>query len=280
MTRRLLAIVLFAAAGPLAAAPFAMITELKGDAWYVNGGEPRKLTLLTYVEKPMQIRVDPAAKLAVTYFANGVQYRFAGPSRLSLERSNPSVTEGAQPQARKVTPEKSIGGGLSPEQWRRLQQATVVMRSVRPGFSVVGPDKTTLIDREPEFEWTAAPNAKAYRLVVYGADNSLIHEQRTEENVLRAGSALMLQPGKRYRWKVDAIGVQKPVSTTGTFAVAEKPVRQDMRVVKASAESDVAARAFYATALEAHGYAHDARAEWKALARDYPDEPELRQRAR
>ena len=280
MTRRLLAIVLFAAAGPLAAAPFAMITELKGDAWYVNGAEARKLTLLAYVEKPMQIRVDPAAKLAVTYFADGVQYSFAGPARLSLERSSPNVSEGAQPQARKVTPEKSIAGGLSPEQWRRLQQATVVMRSVRPSFAVIGPDKTTLIDREPEFEWTAAPNAKGYRLVVYEADNSLIYEQRTEDNVLRPGSPLMLQPGKRYRWKVDAIGVQKPVSTSGTFAVAEEPVRRDMRGVKVSAESDVTARVFYATALEAHGYAHDARAEWKALARDYPDEPEFRQRAR
>ena len=280
MRRKLLAMVLVAAASPLAAAPFAMVTELKGDAWDVNGAETRKLTLLAYIEKPTQIRVDPAAKLAVTYFANGVQYSFVGPSRFSLEPSNPSVTQGPQPEARKITPEKSIGGGLSPEQWRRLQQATVVMRSVRSSFSVIGPDKTTLIEREPDFEWTPAPNAKAYRLVVYGADHSIIHQQRTEANVLRPGSALGLQPGKSYRWKVDAIGVQKPVSASGTFAVAEEPVRQEMLAVKALAESDLAGRAFYATALAARGYAHDARAEWRALARAYPGEAEFQQRAR
>lgn len=279
MSPKMLVIALLAAATPLAAAPFAMVTELKGDAWSVNGAEARKLTLLAYIEKPMQIRVDPTAKLAVTYFVNGVQYSFAGPSRLSLERANPSVTEGPQPEARKVTPDKSIGGGLSPAQWRRLQQATVVMRTVRPTFSVISPDNTTLIDREPEFEWAAAPNAKAYRLVVYGDDNSIIHEQRTERNVLRPGSALVLQPGKRYRWKVDAVGVQRPVSTSGTFAVAEEPVRQEMLTVKAWVGSEAAARAFYATALEAEGHRHDARAEWKALARDYPEREEFRQRA-
>ena len=280
MSRKILAVALLAAATPLAAAPFAMVTELKGDAWSVNGTEARKLSLLAYIEKPMQIKVDPSAKLAITYFANGVQYSFAGPSRLSLERANPSVTEGPQPEARKVTPDKSIGGGLSPEQWRRLQQATVVMRSVRPSFSVIGPDKTTLIDGEPEFEWTTAPNAKAYRLVVYGADNSIIHEERTAGNVLRPGSLLALQPGKHYRWKVDAVGVQKPVSTTGTFTLAEEPAREEMLALKATVGADAAARAFYATALEAAGYTHDARAQWKALARDYPDQEEFRQRAR
>lgn len=280
MKRGLLAIVLAAAATPLGAAPFAMITDLKGEAWNTDGAEARKLALLGFIEKPMQVRVGPAGKLAVTYFANGVQYSFAGPARLAFEAGNPKVIEGPQPEARKITPEKSIGPGLSPEQWRRLQQATVVMRAVRPGFTVIGPDKTTLLDREPEFEWTAAPNAKAYRLVVYGADNAVIHEERTENNVLRPGPALVLEPGKQYRWKVDAIGVQRPVSTSGTFIVAASTARSEMLALKAATGDEAAARAFYATTLEAQGHLHDARAEWKALARDYPDEPEFRQRAR
>jgi hypothetical protein len=280
MKRRLLASLLFGAATPLAAAPFAMVTELKGDARSVDGNESRKLALLSYIEKPTQIQVDPAGRLVVTYFANGVQYSFEGPSKASLEVPNPKVIQGAQPQARKITPDKAIGGGgLSPDQWRRLQQATMVMRSVRPGFSVIGPDKTVLLDTQPEFEWTSAPHAKGYRLVVY-ADNAVIHEARTEANSLRPGEALKLQPGRRYRWKVDAIGVQKPVSTSGAFTVAETPVRKDMLGLKASMGSDAAARAFYATALEAQGHTYDARAEWKALARDFPEEAEYSARAR
>src|SRR5207245_7024908 len=67
------------------AAPFAMITDLKGQAWALDGAQPRKLALLGYIENPTEIKVDPAGKLAITYFANGVQYSFAGPARVSLE---------------------------------------------------------------------------------------------------------------------------------------------------------------------------------------------------
>ena len=280
MKRNLLAAVLFGAATPLAAAPFAMVTELKGDARSVDGTESRKLALLSYIEKPTQIQVDPAGKLVVTYFANGVQYSFEGPSKASLEVSNPKMIQGPQPEARKITPDKAIGGGgLSPDQWRRLQQATMVMRTVRPGFSVIGPDKTVVLDTEPEFEWTAAAHAKGYRLVVY-ADNAVIHESRTEANSLRPGAALKLKAGSRYRWKVDAIGVQKPNSTSGAFTLAEATVRKDLLGLKASMGNDAAARAFYAMAREAQGHTHDARAEWQALARDFPDEPEYSARAR
>jgi hypothetical protein len=40
----------------------------------------------------------------------------------------------------------------------------------------------------------------------------------------------------------------------------------------------LAARIFFATVLEAEGYMTDARAEWKVLAREYPDVPEIKQR--
>ncbi len=267
------------AAGPAAAAPFAMITDLKGDAWVVEGKQAQKLALLAYIEKPTEVRIDPAGRLAVTYFAEGMQYSFSGPARLALETAMPKVIEGPSAESRKVTPEKGIKGGLSTEQWRRLQQATVVMRTVRPSFSVVGPDKTALLEREPEFEWTPLPGARAYRLVVYGSDSSILHEETTGQNALRPGK-LPLQPGKRYRWKVDALGVSKPASASGSFALAEEAAREEMQGLKVSAGKDAAARAFYATTLEAAGHTHDARSEWKALARDHPDEPEYQRRAR
>src|SRR3954454_8954400 len=192
-------ITIFAAAGSLFAsqafaAPFAMITDLKGQAWALDGAQPRKLALLGYIENPTEIKLDPAGKLAITYFSNGVQYSFAGPARVALESGAPKVIDGAAGELKKVTPEKSIGGGLSSDQWRRLQQATVVMRNVKTTFTVVGPDKTAVLDRTPEFEWTAVPGAKGYRLVVYGQDNDIIHEATTEEHSLRP--ALELESGK------------------------------------------------------------------------------------
>jgi hypothetical protein len=276
MKKTLFAAVLAAVTVSAGAAPFAMVTDLKGGATSEQG----KLALLSYIEKPTQVRVEPGGKLVVTYFANGTQYSFSGPARVSLEAATPKVIEGAQSEARKVGPEKTIsGGGLSADQWRRLQQATVVMRTVRSSFTVVGPDRTALLDRQPEFEWTALPAAKAYRLVVYGPDNSVIHEMRTEKNSARPGSALTLEPGKRYRWKVDALGVQKPQTTSGTFTVADDSARRELLAARPGG-GDTAARAFYATQLEMQGHAHDARAEWKALAREFPNEPEFAERAK
>jgi hypothetical protein len=269
------------AASTAFAAPFAMITDLQGNAWAMEAGQPKKLNLLGYIEGRTEMKVDPAAKVAITYFASGVQYNFAGPSRVSLEATAPKVIDGRAAEFKKVTPEKAIeGGGLSTDQWRRLQQATVVMRAMKSSFAVVGPDKTALLALEPEFEWTAAPGAKGYRLVVYGPDNKILHEAITEQTSLKPGPELPLQAGKRYRWKVDALGVSKPITATGSFSVADDATRERLAAMKRAAGTDLAPRAFYATTLEAEDHAHDARTEWKALARDFPKEAEIAQRAR
>lgn len=262
------------------AAPFAMVTELKGDAAAIEAGKPRKVVLLSYIEAPTELKVEGAAKVGITYFASGTQYSFEGPGRAVLETQGPKVLEGRPAEARKVGPEKAISGGaLSNDQWRRLQQATVVMRTVKAGFSVVGPDKTALLGLEPEFEWTPAADAKRYRIVVYGPQNQILHEATTEQTVLKAGGAIKLEAGRQYRWKVDALGVAKPVSAAGTFTAADESVRKRFTASRPDAGAELPARIFYATSLEAEGHGHDARAEWKALARQHPDVAEFKQRS-
>lgn len=268
------------AAAGAQAAPFAMVTDIKGEASVLEGGKSRKLALLSYIEAPLELKVEPAASVGVTYFASGVQYSFQGPGRVALETQAPKVIEGPAAQAKKVGPEKAIGGGgLSNEQWRRLQQATVVMRAVKASFAAIGPDKTALLEREPEFEWTPAADAKRYRVVIYGPQNQILHEATTEQTTLRPGSAVKLEPGKKYRWKVDALGVAKPASASGGFSVAEDDVRSRLQASRPQSGAELPARILYATTLEAEGHAHDARAEWRALSRQFPDVPELRQRS-
>lgn len=264
-------------AASVQAAPFAMVTDIKGDAFAVEGGKPRKLALLSYIEQPVEVKVESGTKLGITYFASGVQYSLDGPSRVSLEQAGPKVLEGAAAQSKKVGPEKSIGGGLSNDQWRRLQQATVVMRTVKSSFTVVGPDRTELLSREPEFVWTTAADARRYRVVLFGPDNKVLHEATTDQTSMKAAS-LKLEPGQKYRWKVDALGVSKPVSATGTFTVAADDVRERVTANRPSG-SDSAARLLYAATLAAEGHGHDACVEWRALARENPDNAELKQQA-
>ncbi len=268
----------FALSALAQAAPFAMVTDLKGNAWTTERGKEQKLVLLSYIESPVEVKVDPSTTLGVTYFASGVQYSVQGPARVALGAQGPRVVEGQPAQSTKVGPEKSIEGGLSKDQWRRLQQATVVMRTVKPSFSVVSPDKNVVLTREPRFEWTAGGEAKRFRLVVYGPDNKIIHEATTEQTALQPGPALKLEPGQTYRWKVEVLGVATPARAVGTFTTESEALREKMISKRPAAGAPLSARIFYATVLEAEGYVTDARAEWKVLAGEYPDVPEIKQR--
>lgn len=274
------AIAVLLAAGGAAAAPYAMITDLKGAAWALEGGQAQPLALLGYIERPTEVKVDAASKIAVTYFADGVQYTVSGPARLMLEPGSAHVVDGPAADAKRVGPEKSIGGaGLSAEEWRRLQQATVVMRGVKASFSVIGPDRTTLLDRQAEFTWRPADGAKRYRFVLYGPGDTVLHETLVDKTSFSPGTSLALEPGHEYRWKVDALGVSHPVSASGRFRVADDAARSRMQELRRGAGNDAGPRAFYATTLEAEGYAYDARMEWRALAHDFPGQPQFAARA-
>ena len=277
---RILGILLLLFTGAAHAAPFAMVTDLKGAASAKDGAGEHPLALLAYIDQPTEISVAPEARLAVTYFAGGMQYRFVGPARVALAPEAARVIDGQALEQSKIGPEKAISGpGLSPEQWRRLQQATVVMRDIKSSFSVIAPDRTALLDRQAEFAWQPLEGAKRYRFVLYGADNAILHEATTEATTLRPGEALALEPGRQYRWKVDAIGVAKPVSASGSFSLADEAARARLVSLRQAAGAEAGPRAFYATTLEAEGYRYDARKEWAALARDYPDEEQFRARA-
>jgi hypothetical protein len=262
------------------AAPFAMITDLKGDAWTTERGKPQKLALLSYIESPVEVKVEPSTTLGVTYFTSGVQYSFQGPARVAFGEQAPRVIEGQPVLSTKLGPEKAIEGGLSKDQWRRLQQATVVMRTVKPSFAVVSPDKSVVLTREPEFEWASAGEAKRFRVVIYGPDNKILHEATTEQTALRPGSALRLEPGQTYRWKVEVLGVSTPARAVGTFTTENEALREKMIASRPGVGAPLAARIFFATVLEAEGYMTDARAEWKVLAREYPAVPEIQLRGK
>ena len=106
-----------------------------------------------------------------------------------------------------------------------------------------------------------------------------LRERRISPRIARKGIESKERLG-RYRWKVDALGVAKPVSASGAFTVADDAARERAAEAKRSAGSELGARSFYATTLEAEDHAYDARSEWKALAKDYPNEPEIVQRSR
>ena len=261
-----------------AAEPVAMATDVKGLAT-LEGAKPVPLTLLHYFEAPSTVKLGPGATLSVTYFANPVQYNFKGPAVLTIDASAPKVSEGAAPDVRRVGPERSIDGGLTKDQWRRLQQATVVMSSARLVFSMISPNGTTILSPRPELSWTPATGAQSYRVAVSDESDAPVATwtSATTSTVVPASARLL--SGKTYRWKVDVVDAAQPLSASGTFAIAAPDLQQRVAQLRPADANDRAANVYFATLLELEGLSHDAKAEWQRLARQYPDERAFQRRA-
>ena len=261
-----------------AAEPVAMVTDVRGLAT-LEGAKPVPLTLLHYFDAPSTVKLGPGATLSVTYFANPVQYNFKGPAVLTIDATAPKVSEGAAPDMRRVGPERSIDGGLTKDQWRRLQQATVVMRSARLGFSVISPNGTTILSPRAELSWTPAAGAQSYRVAVSNESDAPVATWTSTATSTVIPESARLLSGKTYRWKVDAVDAAQPLSASGTFAIAAPDLQQRFAQLRPADTHDRAANVYFASLLELEGFSLDAKAEWKRLARQYPDERAFQRRA-
>ena len=260
------------------AQPVAMVTDIKGDAWY--GGERRlPLMLLHYFEAATQVRLAPDSTLSITYFANPVQYLFKGPALLTVETTAPKMTEGTPPEARRVGPEKGIGGGLSPDQWRRLQAAAVVMRARRAAFVVISPNQTTVLSPQVELSWTAVDGATGYQVVVSDNADRVLAELPVSSTSVFIPDSIRLQNGMTYRWKVDAKLGSETLSAFGAFEAASAEIEQKFARLRPAPTAEFAAQVYFATLLDIEGFTHDARIEWQRLAKLYPNERAIARRA-
>lgn len=260
------------------AEPVAMVTDVKGSAWH-GGERALPLNMLHYFEAPTQVRLAPQSTLSVTYFANPVQYVFQGPALLTIEATAPKMTEGAAPETRRVGPEKGITGGLTRDQWRRLQQAAVVMRAVRASFVVISPNQTIVLSPRIELSWTAVDQATGYRVVISDDADHALAELPASSTSVFIPESIRLQKGFTYRWKVDAMLASETLTAFGVFEVASAEIEQKFAQLRPAPASELAAQVYFATLLDIEGFAHDARIEWRRLAKLYPDERAIARRA-
>lgn len=260
------------------AEPVAMATDVKGTAT-LTGGKPGPISMLHYFDAPTTVRLAPGSLLVVTYFANPIQYSFKGPALVTIDSAAPRVSEGAPPEVRRVGPEKAIDGGLTRDQWRRLQQATVVMRSARPAFAVISPNQTAILSTRPELSWTPAAGAQSYRLTLSDDNDNAIANWTSTSTTSMVPETAKLAAGKSFRWKVETTDAPQPLVASGVFSIAATDVAHRMIQSRPADGADLAANVFYATLLDIEGFGHDAKAEWRRLARQFPEEGTLQRRA-
>jgi hypothetical protein len=66
----------------------------------------------------------------------------------------------------------------------------------------VGP--VGVVARPPWLTWAAVPGADRYRVVLFDSDGRVLYEQQQTDTVATLPDSVVLVPGRRYAWKVDA----------------------------------------------------------------------------
>jgi len=255
------------------AAPVAMITDLSG-AVKVSGAQGALPTgLATEIPADAKIEVPAGGRLVLLVFATGDEFTLSGPVTAQARADGLAGT----PTDRLVRKASAVGKvKLKPD---RLVQAAVTLRSSRrpEALPLLSASGTTVLDAKPVFRWKAIEGVTAYRFELQDSSGKVLHEARTEATELRLPESVRLEDGKTYSWEVSARQANGAAfASFGDFTVAAGALREQAMKLKPAAGAPVSERVAYAAWLGSQELNDDARAIWRQLSDERPDDPQLK----
>jgi len=266
--------------GAVLAEPVAMVTDVSGGASTLEKGSPRKIELLSYLEPGMTLQLDSNAHLTVTFFSKSVEYRFAGPAKLTVEQDRILAADGKAETHTVSLQKTSSAKKFTVAQRENMTQAAFEMRAAgRPGLRLDDPVDTSLIDGDaPKFSWDGPRPKGGYQLSLYDSHNQLLQQVTISSN-LWAPSVGLLKAGNAYEWEIKAALENGEVLTArGNFNVADNATAKSIQAQSPQAGS-FSDRVLYAVFLEEKGFKYDARRLWGELAKEHPDDLVARERS-
>lgn len=263
----------FLATSVTLAEPVAMVTDVSGSVSTLEKGKAKKVLLLSYLEPNMTLQLDANAHLTVTFLSKPVEYRFAGPAKLTVEQDRILAGDG-KAEAHTVSLQKtSAAKKFTVAQRESVTQAAFEMRAGRPGLRLDDPVDTSLIGGDAlSFSWDGPRPKGGYQLSLYDSHNQLLHHASPTTNSWTS-SAGLLKAGNTYEWEVKAALENGEVLTArGNFSVAAEADAKAIQSQIPPAGSTFSDRVLYAVFLEEKGFKYDARHLWKELAKERPDD--------
>ena len=261
-----------------AAAPIAMITDIKGKVTLVEGSRSRPATVLAYIEADNRLQLEAGSQVVLTYFAKAIEVTLAGPGEASVAVDGARVSKGARATQRSLEAGRvDTARKFEPMAREKLALATVHMRSSpKPAPRPTSPVDTVIITTRPSLDWVELSSATGYRVVVRDASGTVLDQQVakpplvfTPERALRAGTA--------YEWRVEAkLASGAIVSADAKFSVADAARAKAVEHSRPGAEASFSERLLFAARLESEGMREAAKPLWQALARERPDDETLK----
>jgi len=266
--------------GMVLAEPVAMVTDISDGVYTVAKDKSDKVLLLSYFEPGTILRLDKNAHLTVTFLTKSVEYRFAGPARLTVEKDRIVANEG-KVDTKPVSLSKTAAvNKFTVAQRESVTQAAFEMRAAgRPGLRLEDPVDSRVIGNSLVFNWDGPHSIEGYHLNLFDDQRKLVYKVSVDTNSWTPPVGL-LKAGNTYEWEIEAVPNKGELLTArAQFSLADSNLVQDVQAQSPSADASFSERVLYAVYLEGNGFKYDARRLWKQLISERPDDMVVREHA-
>jgi hypothetical protein len=270
MKRMLLLALLWVPFGAMAGL---LVTEVSGKAEVEGAGA---VATLAEIPDGAKLMLAAGAQLVAVDLANGREYVLKGKARYVIATEGPKTADGktvvAKPLPARNLPEVSVATA-------KVAQAALVMRGVRK-FNVpvlLAPARTAVITTTPVFQWSGVEGASGYRLILKGQDGVAIWETVVTTTELAVPQERSLPAGASYTWRIEALGTDGHAiaDASASFSVVSSVAIKRLAELKPGPNAPFGRRVLYAAQLREAGATTDAKAQWKILAQERPDDAVL-----
>lgn len=255
------------------ATAMAVVTDFQGRSTITTAGRSVDAAILSDIQPGAQAQLAANASLVVLYLADGSEYQIKGPAQVLFRADRPEVSQGA-PAVRRPAP---AAGSLRIKA-AAVGQGAIVMRSLgSTRIRLVSGNGTLVLDAQPELSWVAPAPDLRYSLDVADDMGRSLLTAEVAATAFQLPAALGLRDGSTYTWEVSGRGPDgRKYSGRGEFGVATAPLRLQVSAAKGLADAVMSSQVALALWLEQQELRDEARKVWRELARQRPNEAQLK----
>lgn len=263
-----------------AADTVALVSDVSGNVTVKIDGKSSPVKLLATIPLGARIDLPEGAKLSMIYVAKGNEYKLSGPGVYQVDASSPQTISGSAP-----TKQVSIGGALNGKRIRseNVAQATLTMRGIkkiRRSLEPLTPSGSITLADPLQLHWREPTAGLAYQVQLIDSQNKVLVSKEVMGNAFILPREIPLASGGYYVWNLSTtIPDGSLVTASAQFRVASNEIREQAAKLKPGKDGAVSERIAYGLWLEGENLANEARLIWDELALEFPDQPNIRDRA-
>ncbi len=277
-----------------------MVTDLQGTAFFADGGGRAPVAILSELAKGTKLKLEKDAVLAIVYIKSGTEFRVTGPGKVEIAQDIPRLT-GAGKLLRQPQMFAAKNAKLAVDNGRVIQAAIVMRSAPDPNRSnrssadndgrenqtaivkreVVTPlaPKGKILARRPVFQWIPGGNKGKTVFGLFDLETQeTIAEASVDGSIFALPEHVELVPGRAYVWTLHPEGDDSAMRTW-EFTLASNDEFHRFMQLQPAANASFSKRVVYATLLEQAELRQEAKAVWKALAAERPEQTEIGQMA-